>query len=157
VGCQGTPGSANCEAKCRASCQGQCRANANAECQIDCQAKTPRVQCETALKGGCVAKCEQLGAVVKCDGEYIDHGGNYQECLDALDNWEIAIDASASGSATASCNNGMCSAEAEGEASCECAAPGGSPIFGTTGAVLGGSALAIGAVLRRRRRVLEGR
>ncbi|HEY6562219.1 MAG TPA: hypothetical protein VI072_33355 [Polyangiaceae bacterium] len=127
------------------------------KCQVGCQARFEYPTCEAKLEGGCKVQCTQPGGAIDCNGEYVDHGGNAEECLDALTAWTASIDASASGSATASCNNGVCTAEAEGEASCECAAPGGSPIFGTTGAVLGASALAIGAVLRRRRRVLEGR
>jgi MYXO-CTERM domain-containing protein len=95
---------------------------------------------------------------VECDGEYVDHGNNAEECLDALQAWAASINVSASGSATASCNNGQCTASAEGEASCECAsAPGGSPLFSTTSALLGASALGIGAVLRRRRRAQNQR
>jgi hypothetical protein len=124
---------------------------------VGCQADFDYPECQAELEGGCKVQCETPGAVVECNGEYVDHGGNARECLDALTAWRESIRVSASGSATASCDNGVCSAEAEGEASCECAAPGGSPIFSTTGAVLGASALAIGAVLRRRRRAQEGR
>jgi hypothetical protein len=57
-----------------------------------------------------------------CSGQYVDHGGNLDECLSAI---EAAIEFESRGSSSASCQNNSCQAEAEGEASASCAlAPG---------------------------------
>ncbi|HMJ10722.1 MAG TPA: hypothetical protein VK524_04905 [Polyangiaceae bacterium] len=158
-GCTGTPGSANCEAKCEASCRGQCAGRARVECQVGCQSDF-QAGCETELEGGCKVKCTEPEGVVECNGEYVDHGGNAEECLDAIEAWAASINVSASGSATAACDNGVCTAQAEGEASCECSAPGGnasdSPLFSGASALIGIGALAFGTFLRRRR-AQEGR
>jgi hypothetical protein len=121
-GCTGTPPSADCKAKCDASCTGQCSARANFECQVDCQARA-QAQCVTNLEGGCVARCESPEGALVCDGEYMDQDGNAQACLDAIADWAASLNVSASGSATSSCEGNMCSASAEGEASCSCGVP----------------------------------
>jgi hypothetical protein len=109
--CQGTPGSANCQAKCQASCQGECRAEANAECQVDCQS-SGYASCQAELQGGCEGACSGDGALF-CDGQYVDHGNNLQDCIDAL---RAELNITASGSAQ--CSGNSCTAEGEAEASC---------------------------------------
>lgn len=146
--CTGTPPSASCEAKCSASCEGRCEAEANAECQVDCQANL-QAACEANLQGGCTAQCQSPEGAVKCDGEYVDHNGNAQACLDALTAWTAAIDASASGHAMAECSNGKCEANAEGKAEASCAL-GHAPSSGAAYYLLALGAAVAG--LRRRRR-----
>jgi MYXO-CTERM domain-containing protein len=111
------------------------------DCQVDCQS-TIQANCETRLEGGCVAKCESPQGAVKCDGEYVDQGGNAEECLDAIAEWAAQINASASASGSASCSNGRCEAEGEAEAEASCAtAPGpksgGLAALGVFGLILG--------------------
>ncbi len=141
--CEGTPGSASCEAKCEASCEGSCTAEANVDCQIDCQGG-----CTAQLQGGCEVECDKPEGALFCDGQYIDHGGNLEECIDALrERLSIEVDVSAQGSA--SCEGGSC--EAEGEVSVGCAAAPSAPTGGERGAWLAVAALAGLALTRRRR------
>ena len=139
--CQGTPPSATCEAKCSASCQGSCKAEVNADCQVSCQGS-----CSAELSGGCKAECEKPEGALFCDGQYVDHGGNLEECIAALNAiLNVKVDASAS----ASCSGNSC--EAEGEVSASCAHNEG-PVSpwsaGWAAAFLAG----LGVTIRRRRR-----
>jgi len=137
VSCEATPPSADCDAKCEASCEGSCTAEANMGCHIDCQAE---------LSGGCQVECQSPEGALFCDGQYVDHGGNLQECINALNSF---LDVEVSGSFDAGCEGGTCSAEAEGSISCAIAdgpAPSdGLPWFAAV-------ALGIVASLCRRRR-----
>lgn len=140
----------DCKTKCEASCKGQCEAKINTSCQVDCQSNL-QASCTSKLQGGCKAKCESPEGAVKCDGEYVDNNGNAQACLDALTAWTAQINASASGSATASCKNGKCEASAEGEAEASCAtAPG--PRAGGAAFALGAFGLIAAWAMGRRRR-----
>ncbi len=107
--CEGTPPMAECSGQCQASCQGSCTADTNFDCQIDCQAML-EVSCSASLQGGCEAECSKPEGALFCDSQYVDHGGNLQECLDAL-KAELNIEVMASGSA--SCEGGSCQAEGE--------------------------------------------
>ncbi len=126
VECSATPPSADCEAQCRGCCSGECNAEANIDCQVGCQT-SGYVDCEARLEGGCTASCQQPEGALFCDGQYVDHGGNLEECVNAL---RALLDIEVSGYASAGsrCEDGSCSAEAEagGEASVGCAvAPSG--------------------------------
>jgi MYXO-CTERM domain-containing protein len=102
--CEYTPPEASCEAKCEASCEGECRAEANASCQIDCQAG-----CTAELQGGCEIECQAPEGALFCDGQYVDHGGNLEECIESL----IALfDIEVHGWAEGECSGNMCSGEA---------------------------------------------
>jgi MYXO-CTERM domain-containing protein len=86
---------------------------------------------------------------MECDGEYVDHGNNLKECVDAL---KAQINITVEGYANAQCSGNTC--EAEAGASCECGlsknqAAGGSALLWSLGA--------LGALtaLRRRRRLLS--
>lgn len=117
--CTATPPSATCMARCEASCQGRCEAEANVDCQVDCQAGG-YIDCEASLTGGCMARCQEPDGALFCDGQYVDHGGNLDACIDALRNLlNIEVDASARGSA--GCVGDTCTAEGEAEASASCA------------------------------------
>ena len=152
--CTGTPPSADCKAKCEGSCEGQCSGKANFSCQVDCQSKL-EAQCSSELKGGCEAQCSKPEGALYCDGQYVDKGGNFQECMDALAAWTAKINASASGSATANfkCENGVCKAEAkaEGEASASCATQPG-PKAGSAAFAMGALGLLAAWAIGRRRR-----
>jgi hypothetical protein len=112
--CEATPPSAECNAKCEASCEGSCEAQANIDCQVDCQADG-FVDCEAELRGGCEVECSKPEGALFCDGQYVDHGDNLQECIDAL---KAAFDVHVEGSASGECNNLECTGEAEGALSC---------------------------------------
>jgi uncharacterized protein (TIGR03382 family) len=106
--------------------------------------------CKSMLKGGCEAECDSPEGAIFCDGNYVDHGGNAQECIDAIRAAvNITVDTSARGSYNAECSGGTCMAEAEGEASASCSTPKSAPSGG--GAGLLAFAAAIGAVLTRRK------
>jgi len=114
VQCEGTPPSATCEAKCEASCEGSCRGEANASCQIDCQA-SGFAECEARLEGGCKIDCDAEQGALFCDGQYVDHGGNLEECVAAL---KAAFDIEVEGYAEGECSNGKCQGEAGGSITC---------------------------------------
>ncbi|MCC7540767.1 MAG: hypothetical protein IT379_31410 [Deltaproteobacteria bacterium] len=143
--CEIEPPSATCEARCQASCEGSCRAEANVDCQVDCQADL-YVDCETRVSGGCRARCTEPNGALFCDGQYVDHGGNLQMCVDALnDLLAIDIEVTASGS----CTGSMC--EARVDATCA-AAPGAGEGSTAVGATLLLSLVGFVAARRRRRR-----
>lgn len=117
--CEVTPPSAECMARCEASCEGSCTAEANVDCQVECQSGG-YAECTAELMGGCTAQCTEPDGALFCDGQYVDHGGNLDACIEALRSaLNIEVDASARGSSM--CTGGMCSAEGEAEASASCA------------------------------------
>jgi hypothetical protein len=105
--------------------------------------------CETQLRGGCVAECEQGEVTLDCDGQYVDHEGNAEECVNAL---EAAISARVDGYArgSAECSGNSC--EAEGEAGCSARMAPALPGGGAAAALAAlGLALTLGARRRSRR------
>jgi MYXO-CTERM domain-containing protein len=140
--CEGTPPSATCEAKCEASCEGSCKAEVNVNCQVSCQAG-----CTADLQGGCELECQKPEGALFCDGQFIDHGGNLDECVNAL---RDLLDIEVTMSGSASCEDGVC--KAEGAIGCSCTtgpgAPG--PAAGWL-ATLAGLAAGVGMATRRRR------
>lgn len=136
-----------CEAACRGGCQGECKAEANAACQIDCQSEFV-AECKVELSGGCEVECQKPEGALFCDGQYIDHGGNLEECINAL---EAAIDTEVQGSASGSCKNGRCTGDAEGSASASCAFVPGESGSSSGAAGLLGLGL-VGFMLHRRRK-----
>lgn len=143
--CQATPPSATCDAKCEASCSGSCKAKANVDCSVNCQA-SGYVDCKAKLSGGCKAQCEDPKGALFCNGNYVDTGGNLENCIAALNAiLKIRVDASATGS----CSGNSCEGEANvSVGACE-ASPGARPVGGA-GLVVGVGALAF--LVRRRRR-----
>jgi hypothetical protein len=145
--CEVVKPEATCEAKCEGSCSGSCTVKKNLDCHMDCRAKG-----EASCTGGCEIACSKPDAAVFCDSQYIDHGGHFESCLNAIEatiEANVEFDAKADGSAA--CNNGKCEASGSAEASASCAmakVPGG-----TSGLILGlfGAATA-GLVLRGRKR-----
>jgi len=105
---------AQCEAQCEASCEGSCEAQANIDCQVDCQAGG-YVDCKADLQGGCEAQCERPEGALFCDGQYVDHGNNLEECVAAL---KAQLDVEVEGYAEGSCMPGSCAGEAGGSISC---------------------------------------
>lgn len=151
--CSGTPPQADCTARCEASCQGSCEAEANVSCQIDCQAEG-FVECQGRLEGGCTAACSSPEGALFCDGQYVDHGGNMQACIDALEaRLNIQVETSARGNATGDCSGNRCAGNAEGEASANAScgyAP--LPLAGSTGLLASLGVFGIGLLRRRRSR-----
>ncbi len=143
--CEGQPAMASCDGQCKASCEGSCTAKTNLSCQVECQGKL-QASCEAELEGGCEVECEAVGGVLECDGQYVDHGGKLEECIDAL---KAVVEVKGSASGSASCQGASCKAEGEAEASASCAmVPGndGAPLTGLL--ALG----ALGGLLSMRRR-----
>lgn len=143
---------ADCEAGCEASCEGSCEANANFDCQAQCQV-SGEADCEAEIEGSCEVECQSQEGALFCDGEYVDHGGNLESCIDALRAaLDIEVDAHSSGEA--SCTDGegcMARGEAAAMLSSKCSTA-------TPGAARGGWASAglgiwlLGSVLGWRRR-----
>jgi MYXO-CTERM domain-containing protein len=106
-----------CQGKCRASCQGSCKAEANVDCNVTCQS-SGYAQCETNLQGKCTADCRGGGGTMACNGNYVDHGNNLEQCVNALNALVAELDIEVSGYANAQCSGNTC--EAEAGASCEC-------------------------------------
>jgi hypothetical protein len=140
VSCEGQPIEASCEGKCEASCEGQCTVDSNFSCQLSCET-SGFAECTAELQGGCQAECQSPQGALFCDGEYVDHGGNLDQCIRALDAFlsngvNVTASASADGSA---------------QATCQCAAPGRSTPGGRTPAFAGAALLLGLAALRRGR------
>jgi hypothetical protein len=143
--CDVEPAQVDCQAKCEASCRASCQAEANIDCNVRCQ-NNSFVECQGELSAKCEGQCDADGALF-CDGQYVDHGGNAQECVDAL---EAVITSNVEGYAhgSAECSGGSC--EAEGEAGCSARMAPEVPRGGAAAILAGfGIALALGA--RRRR------
>lgn len=119
---------ADCDAGCEASCDGSCEVDTNLDCQIDCQAEA-HADCEAEVTGGCKTACETEEGALFCDGQYVDHGNNLEQCLEALRNLDVQVTAEAHGSAQGSVNS-----------SCSLARPGvhavGARAWGVLGAVV---------------------
>jgi len=89
--CSMLPDDATCVTHCIECCGGSCVAAANMGCQLDCQTQT-WAQCETEVRGGCEAACEDEGALF-CDGQLVASGSEAMACADALTRQGIAVDA----------------------------------------------------------------
>ncbi|MFO0633870.1 MAG: MYXO-CTERM sorting domain-containing protein [Nannocystaceae bacterium] len=139
--------SADCSGKCEASCSGRCEAEANLDCQIDCQAQG-YAGCKVDLEGGCKANCDVEQGALFCDGQWVDHGGNLDECVDSL---RAVLDITVEGYAEGECHAGGCSGSAGGSISC--AVDPQQSDYGRTAALLGAfGVIAVGFAARRRRR-----
>ncbi len=134
--CEGTPPSASCNARCEASCSGQCEASANFDCNIDCHAE---------LTGGCDVACDSPNGALYCDGDFVDTGGNFGDCVASL-NACLSVEVEASGSAD--CADNKCQAQAEG--SITCAMPATPLPKDTPWHALALCALGVGLISRRR-------
>jgi hypothetical protein len=133
----------DCSGQCQASCQGSCEAEANVDCQIDCQS-SGFVECQSELSGGCQVECERPEGALFCDSQYVDHGGNLEECIESL---RAVLNIEVTGYAEGSCSNGSCQGEAGGSISCA-VAPEGRGVLGMGALVL--LMLGLGRVGRRR-------
>lgn len=141
--CEATPPSADCQAECSGSCEGSCTAQANLDCQIECQGDL-YVDCEAELTGGCRAECQTEDGALFCDSQYVDHGGNLQECVDSL---RALLGIEVTGYAEGECSGNMCS----GEAGFECTCRADPDHRGRNTALLTFGALFVFGVARRRK------
>jgi hypothetical protein len=144
---------ADCEASCEASCEGSCEVDTNIDCQADCQAEA-EAECVLDVQGGCEVACDTEEGALFCDGQYIDHGGNLEECAAAL---RAALDVEIEGYAEgdSSCENGECMAAGEAGVTTECsvANPGAArSAFAWSGGAGGLAFALLGLCIRRRRR-----
>jgi MYXO-CTERM domain-containing protein len=145
--CTGTPATADCQGKCAASCKGSCTADLNMDCQTTCQSKS-YVSCQAELEGGCKTQCTQPEGALFCNGQYVDHGGNAQSCIDALNAY---LKAKVDVSATGSCSGNTCQGQASISTKCSVTTPAQSTDTTGAGAALG-ALVGLGAAARRRRR-----
>jgi hypothetical protein len=105
------------------------------------------------LQVGCTADCGDPSGALFCDGNYVDHGGNLQSCIDAIKAAlpSVTVDISATSSGDSSCSGSSCQASGQAEASASCAftpsRPRNSVTYGAFALVA-----ALGAVCIRRRR-----
>jgi MYXO-CTERM domain-containing protein len=142
--CEVTPPQADCVAQCDACCGGSCRAEANLDCQLDCQAEG-WAECKVDLQGGCEADCRDAGAALFCDGQYVDHGNNLQECIDSL---QAMLNAEVHGEAELTCRPGECTFDSSGMLACSVG--GGARPAGAAWAL---GLIGLGLIGRRRRHV----
>ena len=142
--CMATPPSATCDAKCQASCQGSCNAQANLNCYVNCEGSAS-ASCQSMLSGGCQAQCTAPSGAVFCNGQWIN-ASDVQSCVNQI---ESLFNVTVSGSASAGCEGGTCTAEAQGQASASCdMSPNAPPISGGL-LCLGLGGLAAGIMRRR--------
>jgi hypothetical protein len=73
-----------CQEKCQQSCRGIQTAKVNMDCQLKCYTVERYTNCSAKLTGGCQTQCQAQKGALFCDGQYVDAGGNLQQCLDAL-------------------------------------------------------------------------
>jgi hypothetical protein len=124
VSCDVDAPSLDCNAKCDASCSGSCEAEANLDCQIDCQADG-FAQCRVDVEGGCKATCQTERGALFCNGQYVDYGNNFDECVAAVRTLiDSEIDGYAEGESR--CEEGRCSARGEAGVNCQVSPPGSS-------------------------------
>ncbi len=100
-----------------------------------------------------MTECSQPQGALYCNGQYVDHGGNLQSCIDAIRAAvpTITINTSASATGSSSCDNGTCQASGQADASASCAfsprSAGSANALGAFGVLIG-----LGAFVSRRRR-----
>jgi MYXO-CTERM domain-containing protein len=87
--------------------------------------------------------------VASCDGEYVDHGGNLEQCLESL-RAVVEVEGYSEWESSANCDGGHCEASAEGGAGVSCALSPAQPSSPLT--LASGVMALIGLRLRRRRR-----
>jgi hypothetical protein len=141
---------ASCEAKCEGSCSGSCTVKSNLGCQLDC-----RVDGDAKCQSDCEIACEKPNAALFCDGQFIDHGGNLESCVAAINDWiseHVQVDATAEGSAA--CNHGTCTAEGSAKASANASCAMSKTTTSSSGIGFGLlGVVTTGFFLRRRRRL----
>ncbi|HVW26289.1 MAG TPA: hypothetical protein VHC69_13050 [Polyangiaceae bacterium] len=147
--CTATPAEVDCKGKCEASCQGSCKVDANFDCQTTCQGQG-FVDCKTNVQPGiCKAQCQEPHGAIFCNGQFVDNGGNAEQCIDALKAYlssHVVVNAAGSAMCT---SDDVC--EAQGKVSCHCSTParrGGS----TSGLLAIAGLLGLAGALRLRRR-----
>jgi hypothetical protein len=105
---------ADCVAQCEACCTGFCEADASIDCQVDCQADG-FVDCSVDVQGGCETACDLDEGALFCDGQFIDHGDNLDDCVEAL---QDLLDIEVDGYVRGECRGNRCEVEAGGTFSC---------------------------------------
>jgi len=98
--------------------------------------------------------CSDPKGALFCDGNYVDHGGNAQACLDAIRAAlpNVTIDTSAT--AMGSCSGSKCEGSAQAQATAKCSfSPRSAQGQGGYAAFVALVALGAGSLRRRRRSV----
>lgn len=161
---------ANCKASCTATCDGECdascQASANATCSGKCQASCQgscnaagRIDCQAACQGrlyanctgGCKADCQRTGeGGLFCNGQYVDHGGNLQSCVDAI-RAKLNIEVDGYATSNGSCSGNSCQGEVSAGASAKCALSRVGESRGLSAGLVFLAATVLGAGVRRRK------
>jgi MYXO-CTERM domain-containing protein len=118
------------------------------DCQISCQA-SGYVDCKADLQGGCEIACQSPDGALFCDGQYVDTGGNLQECIAALQallNIEVDV------SAYAQCSGNTCEAGVDAKCSACAVAPTSNSAWSGYSLAALGLGLGLAGLRRRRRR-----
>jgi MYXO-CTERM domain-containing protein len=127
-----------CATSCDASCNGSCNVQANINCDVDCYSN---------LEGGCKTKCEDPSGALFCNDQYVETS-DLDACINYIkDNLHGEVDVSARGEVTCDLANGC---ESSGSTT-GCSIGDAGAAAGGAGA-LAGLGLALGAVIRRRKR-----
>jgi MYXO-CTERM domain-containing protein len=72
-----------CEPVCDRACYGSCEARANLDCQIECQSERFNF-CQRIVLEECNTECEETGAAIFCEGQFLATGGDLRACADDL-------------------------------------------------------------------------
>lgn len=94
-GCKLVLPSATCEQICTPSCRAEIQARETVDCQVTCQDEL-FTECEQRLVGGCKTDCKTTEGALFCEDQFVDHDDNLQECIEALENFEITVEGGAS-------------------------------------------------------------
>lgn len=78
-----------CETHCTEACSGSCTAQATVQCQLDCQTEVIE-ECETEMVETCETTCEEKGAAIFCDGQFVN-ASSLESCVSEL-SAELEID-----------------------------------------------------------------
>lgn len=101
--CTELPPTYTCVDICEHSCRGSLKAELSVDCQMGCQTNLWE-DCELRMEGGCTTDCTVEDGALFCDGQFVDHDNNLEECIDALRNLDITVDWEASGSVSVGCS-----------------------------------------------------
>ncbi len=102
-----------CEPVCTSACTGSCDARANLQCQVGCQAER-FTTCEETVVEECNTECEQTGAAIFCEGQFLATGGDLEACAnDLAASFDFQLDVEID--IDVECSDGGCEAEGEGE------------------------------------------
>lgn len=142
-----------CDTTCTSACSGACEADSEQECQIDCQLRE-REACEAAVIARCETDCGGTDGALFCDGKYVDHQDNLEQCVDYLEGFvDGGVDVDPDANIDCEEDDGTeCAGDAELDTAFGC---NGAEVKNTETPLFAGALLmlsATGWLIRRRRR-----